>query len=152
MTTLTSIEQFLSARALAVAGASRQGRKFGNVVRRELARKGWQVLLVHPEAAAIDGCPCVARVADLPRDVGGLVVSVPPAQAEALVREAAAAGIRRVWLQRGSESAAALAVGREAGVDVIHGQCILMYANPGGIHRVHRWLVQMAGKLPKHAA
>lgn len=152
MTTLTTIEQFLSAKTLALAGASRRGRKFGNLARRELAKQGWQVLLVHPTAAAIDGCPCVARVADLPRDVGGLVVSVPPAQAEALVREAAAAGLRRVWLQRGSESPAAIEAGRAAGLEVIHGQCILMHANPGGIHRVHRWLVQVAGRLPKDAA
>jgi uncharacterized protein len=152
MTTLTAIEQFLSAKTLALAGASRQGRKFGNAVRRELVKKGWQVLLVHPEAATIDGSPCVARLADLPPGVGGLVVSVPPAQAEALVRQAAAAGIRRVWLQRGSESAAAIEAGRAAGLDVIHGQCILMHADPGGIHRVHRWLVQVAGKLPKDAA
>ncbi len=151
MTTPTAIEQFLSAGTLAVAGVSRRGRKFGNVVRRELATKGWQVLPVHPEAATIDDCPCVARVADLPPGVGGLVVSVPPAQAVALVREAAAAGIPRVWLQRGSESPEALAAGRDAGVEVIHGQCILMHAKPGGIHRVHRWLVQLAGRLPKDA-
>lgn len=152
MTSLAAIEHFLSAGTLAVAGASRRGRKFGNVVHQELAKKGWRVLLVHPEAAAIDGCPCVARLADLPPDVGGLVVSVPPAQAAALVREAAAAGLKQVWLQRGSESPEALAAGRETGVEVIHGQCILMHANPGGIHRVHRWLVQVSGRLPTNAA
>jgi len=122
MTTRSAIEQFLAQETLALAGASRRGGKFGNLARRELARKGWEVLLVHPEAEQIDGCRCFRTVGDLPATVGGLVVSVPPAQAEELVRQAAAAGLRRVWLQRGSESPATLAAARAAGLDVIDGQ------------------------------
>ncbi len=148
MNTRSAIEQFLAQPTLALAGASRKGGKFGNLARRELARKGWEVLLVHPEAEQIDGCRCFRTVGDLPVTVGGLVVSVPPAQAEALVRQAAEVGLRRVWLQRGSESPAALAAARAAGIEAIHGQCILMHARPGGIHRFHRWLVGLAGRLP----
>lgn len=148
LTTRSAIEQFLAHGTIALAGASRKGGKFGNLARRELAQKGWEVLLVHPEAEQVDGCRCYRSVGDLPATVGGLVISVPPAQAEALVREAAAAGLRRVWLQRGSESPAALAAARAAGIEAIEGQCILLHARPGGIHRFHRWLVGVAGRLP----
>jgi hypothetical protein len=36
------------------------------------------------------------------------------------------------------------------GANVIHGECILMFAEPlGTINRIHRWLWKILGKLPK---
>jgi uncharacterized protein len=73
---------------------------------------------------------------------------VPPAQAVEVVREAAAAGIRHVWLQQGAESPEALRVGAEHGLNLISGECILMFAGPTGIHRGHHWLRQITHRLP----
>ena len=56
-----------------------------------------------------------------------------------MMRDAAAAGIHHVWLQQG-ESPEALAVGRELGLDVVAGECVLMFARPTGIHHLHQFV------------
>ena len=99
MTTKTVIDEFLAQRSLALVGASRSGRKFGNAVLKELSAKGYTVLPIHPEAGEIDGHAAYASFGELPAGVGGAVVVVPPTQAEQVVRDAAAHGITRIWLQ-----------------------------------------------------
>lgn len=136
----SSVERFVSQPALALVGVSRSKRKFGNAAFRELGRRGYRVYAVHPLAEQIEGIPCYRRFVDLPEPVGALVVVVPPVQAIDVVRDAAAAGIKQIWLQQGAESPRAVEFCREKGIDVIAGECVLMYAHPGGIHKVHRWL------------
>jgi len=143
------VEQFLGQSHLGLVGASRSGKKFGNTVLRELTKRGYRVSVVHPQATEIDGVRCVASVAELPDDVGGLVIVVPPEQAEKVVAEAAAAGVRNVWMQQGSESPRAVELCREHGINEVHGECILMFAQPNGIHRLHRWVWDLFGKLPE---
>lgn len=150
MNTRAEIEAFMAQKTLALAGASRSGRKFGNAVLRELKAKGYEVYVVHPTASEIEGVGCAASLAQLPKAVGGLVCIVPPAETEKLVREAVGAGIKRIWMQRGAESDEAIRICREHGISVIHGECILMFAEPvGGVHRFHRWLRGVFGKMPK---
>lgn len=144
------VEEFVAQKTLALAGASRSGKKFGNSILKELREKGYTVLPVHPEAEQIDGVPCVPSLAALPEAVGGLVLVVKPAESAKLVREAHAAGITRVWMQQGAESAEAIAYCREHGIDVVHGECLLMFAEPvHSVHSFHRWIWKVFGKLPK---
>jgi uncharacterized protein len=149
MTSRAAVDGFMAERTLALVGASRSGRKFGNAVLKELTAKGYRVLPVHRDAAEIDGHAAYGSLADLPERVGGVVVVVPPARAEQVVLEAAAAGIRRVWLQQGASSPAALAVAEAQGLSVVHGECVLMFAEPtSSIHRVHRFIWKVLGRLP----
>lgn len=145
MTPPETIQEFLAQPVLALAGASRTGRRFGSAVLRALLRKGYRVHPLHPEAPLLEGQPCAASPADLPGDVGGLVVVVPPAQALGLVEAAARAGIRRVWLQPGADAPEVVAHARAQGLAVISGTCILMHAQPTGLHRLHRWLWSRLG-------
>ena len=40
---------------------------------------------------------------------------------------------------------------RQAGIQAVHGHCILMFAEPvGAFHKFHRWIWQMIGKVPSH--
>jgi uncharacterized protein len=144
------ISDFLVQRKLALIGVSRSGRRFGNAVWKELRAKDYQVFPIHPEAETISGYPCWPNVRALPEQVGGVVVVVPPSVTETVVREVAQAGIRRVWMQQGSESAAAIAYCNENGIGVVHGHCILMFLEPAAFfHRAHRWISRLFGKLPR---
>jgi len=143
-----AIDDFWSQQTLAVVGVSRGGKKFGNAASRELRTKGYRVIPVHPEADSIGGERCYPSLKALPEPVGGLLVVVPPVQTERVVREAAEAGIRRVWLQQGAESAAAIKYCQDQGMSVVHGECILMFAAPTGGHKLHHWLWRLLGKLP----
>jgi len=148
MVSKTAIDDFLGQESLALAGLSRSGKKFGNAVLKDLSAKGYEVLPVHPDAAEIGGVRCYPSLADLPSRVGGLVLVVPPAQTEALVKEARETGIVRVWMQQGAESDAAIRYCEDHGINVVHGECIMMFAQPKGIHKFHRWLRGAFGKLP----
>lgn len=144
-----AVDSFIGQRTLALVGASRSGRKFGNAIYRELRAKGYRVLAVHPEAGSIEGDACWPTLAALPEPVGGVVVVVPPAAARRVVQEAAAARIPRLWLQQGSESPEAIETARAAGLEVVAGHCLLMFVEPTGwFHRFHRTLWGWLGKLP----
>jgi uncharacterized protein len=150
MTTKAEIDQFLALKVMAVAGASRNPQKFGYAVYRELKDKGHTVYPVNPNAEAIDGDRCYPNLAALPGVPDGLVIVTPPAQTEQLVREAAQAGIRHIWLQQGADSPAAVQFCRQNGLALVAGECIFMYQEPSAwFHRAHRWVNKVIGKEPK---
>jgi predicted CoA-binding protein len=143
-----AIERFLAQPAIAVVGVSRTGRKFGNAACRTLREKGYRVYQMHRRAAQIDGQPCYARFADLPEKVGAVLVVVPPREAIHVIHDAAQAGIRHVWLQQGAESPEVLDACKRLGLEVVSGECILMFAHPTGIHKLHQVVRRVFGTLP----
>ena len=149
MTTQASVDSFLAQESLAIAGVSRSGTGFGNAVLKDLTAKGYDIVPVHPEAEEVGGARAYRSLAALPKTVGGVVLVVQPEQTELLVRQAKDAGIHRVWMQQGAESADAIRYCEENGIDAVHGECIMMFAQPTGIHSFHRWLWGVVGKLPE---
>jgi predicted CoA-binding protein len=150
MTSKAAVEEFLAQQTLAVVGASRDEKKFGNKVYKDLIRKGYKTYPINPNAEEIDGQPCYAELSALPEAVDGVVFVVPPALTEKVVREAADVGIPRVWMQQGSESEDAIRFCEENGISVVAGECILMFAEPAEFyHRLHRWVWGVLGKLPE---
>jgi hypothetical protein len=150
MATKAAVTDFAAQRVLAVVGVSRSPNKFGTAAFRELKARGYRVLPVNRNVDSVEGERCYPSLKELPEPVDGVVVVVPPAEAETVVRDAAEAGIRRVWLQNGAESEAAVRYGEEHGLSVISGECILMFADSPGLgHRLHRWFRGVTGKLPK---
>lgn len=141
------IEDFISQRTLAIVGASRNGQSFGNMAMRELKAKGYTIYPVHPTAETLEGERAYPSLAALPVKVDGLLVVVPPAETEKVVKEAQAAGIPRVWMQQGAQSEAAIRFCEQNNMQVVHGKCIMMYAQPQSIHKFHRWVVNLFGKL-----
>jgi predicted CoA-binding protein len=149
MSSKSVVTDFINQKTLAVVGVSRKGNKFGNMVYKELKVKGYQVFAIHPEAEILEGDPVYRDFASLPVEVGGVVIVVQPAQTEMVVREAAAAGIKRVWMQQGSESPAAIQFCQENGMTEVHGDCIMMYAVNTGVHKFHGWVWRVLGLVPK---
>jgi len=147
MTSQRSVDAFLDQPALAVVGVSRLKKKFGNIACRELRAKGYRLYIVHPSGAPVDGVSSYSSLSQLPERVNAVLIVVPPAQALEVVREAAAAGIHHVWLQQGAESPEVLDACRQLGLDVVSGECILMFAKPAGVHKLHYWINRITGGL-----
>lgn len=122
----TPVEEFLVGKAVAVIGVSRSEEKYGTKVYRLLADHGYTVYGVNPNMSELDGRPVYSSLAALPVRVDGVVMVVPPTVAVNAIREAAQLGITRVWLQPGSESAAADAAAAELGVTLIRDTCIML--------------------------
>lgn len=152
MTTQAAVEGFLAQRTLAVVGVSRNPQKFGNTLYRELKKRGYRVFPINAHAESVEGDRCYPNLSALPEPVGGVLINVPPAQSEQVVREAADANIRWVWLQQGAQSEAAIRFCEAQGLNVVAGECLFMFLQPMDFfHKPHRWLWRLLGKLPQES-
>ncbi|MGA7719840.1 MAG: CoA-binding protein [Ignavibacteriaceae bacterium] len=150
MVQMETVKNFLSCSKIAVVGVSRTGKKYGNKAFNELRKKGYNVFPVNPNVNEIEGVKCFGSLKQLPVQVDGAVLAIPPAESMKVLKDAVSAGIKNIWLQQGSESMEAINYCNNNGLKVIYGQCILMFAEPAEfIHRAHRWINGFTGKLPE---
>lgn len=150
MSSKVIIEDFLNQKNLAVVGVSRTGKKFSNTVFKNLKNKGYNVYPVNPGADMIDGDDCFKSLETVPATVDGIVVMTPKIQTEKVVRDAAALGIKRIWIQQGAESKEAITFCENNHIKVIHHECLLMFLEPNSFpHNIHRIIWKMLGKEPK---
>jgi uncharacterized protein len=150
MNTMQDIQGFVAEKTLAVAGLSRDEKSFSAAVSKELTNKGYTLFPVNPNADSIRGVKCYPGLSSLPKKVGGVLVFTPPAQTEKVVREAVAAGIRRIWIQQGAQSEGALRFCADNKLPAVSRQCILMFVEPvSSIHGFHRWVKKLFGGMPR---
>ena len=149
MTSKKIVEEFLAQKKIAVVGVSRKKTKFGNAIYKELKQKGYELFPINLNINEYEGKTCYPDLVSLPEKVEAVVICVPPVQTEKVVMEAARAGINKVWLQQGSQSEVAIKFCEENGIDCVSNECILMFAQPSAfIHRAHKWVWSVLGKLP----
>ncbi len=145
MATRAMIDEFLSHRELALVRSSPATRVQGVKIDEELGKKGYKVSVVY-----VDESVSEPRLSTLKDPVEGVIVATPSKQSEKAVQEAIEAKIPRVWLQSGCKSKAAIELSEREGTSVVHGACVLMYAEPvQSFHAFHRWLWKTFGKLAK---
>jgi predicted CoA-binding protein len=149
-TSLQSIETFLAGKKIAVAGVSRDQKKFGHVIYKELKEKGFEVYPVNPGTDMINGDPCFRSVGVLPVNVKHLLIVTPKNQTRDIVAETVAKGIDHIWIQQMSDTREAIDLAVSHQVNLVTGQCILMHTDPvKGVHKFHRTLMKFFGRFPK---
>ncbi len=150
MSSKADVDAFFESPAYAVIGVSADRKKFGNTVFRTMKEKGLTVYPVHPSHETVEGEKCYRDVRSLPPDVASIVTVVPPAITQLVVEDALTRGMKHVWMQPGSNSSVAAEAARKAGASVVDGECILMFLEPvGSVHKVHRFVNKIFGKMPK---
>jgi predicted CoA-binding protein len=149
MNTMKQINQFLDNQPIALVGVSRNPKKFGYAAFRELKEKGMKIIPVNPEADEILGEKVYHNVSSLPEDVKGIIIMTKKDKTLSVVREAAARGIREIWIQQMADSREVLEELKGTDINYITGECILMYYKPHSIHKFHRGLLKFFGRLPK---
>ena len=121
------IQSFLASGPFAVVGASTDRDKYGNKVLRCYQQHGHEVYPINPKAPEVEGLKAYPSLAALPVKVPAISIITPPAATERVVREAAAAGVKHVWMQPGAESDAAVQSAESLGMNVIAGgPCLLV--------------------------
>ena len=140
------VEAFLAEKTIAVVGVSRT-KGFGNTVMQSLKERGYRVYPVNSQADTVEGERCYKSLEELPQGVGGVLTVVPPAQTVKVVEECIRLGIKLIWMQQGSESKEGIRLAEANNITLVHHACILMYAQPTGGHRVHRWIWKIFGQL-----
>jgi predicted CoA-binding protein len=150
MVTLNEIQKFLGPKKFAIAGASRNLKKFGGSIFKELSDAGFELYPVNPNAEEIQGVKCYKSVEELPPDVNHLFIVTPRYETEIIAMAAVKKGIEMVWIQQNSETPEAVKVIEDAGIPLIYKKCIMMFASPvKGVHRFHRFWVKTFGGYPK---
>ncbi len=138
---ITQIESFLKLQSFAVFGASTKKKKFGNIIIAALKKKGYSVYPVHPTAKVIDGMITYNALHQLPRVPDAAIMVIPPQEAEHAANDAIVAGIKNIWFQQGAESEKAVRFCELSGINVVSGECILMFLDhPGFPHNIHKWV------------
>ncbi|MBL7161854.1 MAG: CoA-binding protein [Anaerolineales bacterium] len=141
------IQDFVEGKRIAIVGASSVAEKFGNAAAKELIERGYEVIYVHPNADEIDGQPVYPNLASVKDKADAVWVCIPKEGGEAVLREAAEAGFKNVWLQQGASSPELITLGEELKLDLTSGKCILMYAEPvGSIHKFHQVIWKLIGQ------
>ncbi len=120
------IAEFMRQPVWAVVGASNDPSKWGHRIFQQLRRQGYRVYPVNPRATEVAGETAYPTLSALPVVPDVVDTVVPPAVTEQVVAEAARLGIRRIWMQPGSESARAIEIGETAGMTVVHDACVLV--------------------------
>ena len=149
-TSKASINAFFGSRNLAIAGVSRDQKKFGYTVLGKLKEMGFDLFLIHPDTDTLHGETSYRDISLLPGDIGGLLILTPKAKTLDLVKGAVKKGIPNLWIQQMSETPESIEYAVSNKVNLVTGQCILMFAEPvEGFHRFHRNLKRFFGMLPK---
>lgn len=122
------IRAFLEQGPWAVAGASNDRDKYGNkVLRCYVQKQRTPVYPVNPNAEEVEGLVCYPSLGALPEPARAVSIITQPAVTEDVVREAVELGIEHLWMQPGAESARAIELAREAGIEPIAGgPCLLV--------------------------
>lgn len=147
MPSTSAIQDFLAQRHIAIVGVSRDTKAFANVVFRQMAGKGYDVIPVNPGAIELEGRKCYASVRHVPDPLDGVIVMVNPGAALAVIDDCVFREVPRVWLHRGAGEGAvsdgAVATCRAHGIEVVDGACPLMFLDhPAVIHRLHRLIIR----------
>ena len=146
MATLAQIDEFLGLKRLAVVGVSRNPRDFTRSLFKDLARRGYDLVPVNPEAPEIEGRRCYARVADIQPPVEGALLLTAPVITQRVAQECQSAGIDHLWIYRDI----AVPDCEAAGTSVVAGECPFMYLPRSGfIHGFHGFCRKLAGTYPK---
>ncbi|MBN2486001.1 MAG: CoA-binding protein [Bacteroidales bacterium] len=146
----TQIDNFFRPRQIAIAGVSRNEKKFGNMVFKELLAKGFGVIPINPNATSIDGHQCYPSVELLPGGIDSILITTPKDQTDEILRQSIKKGIPNIWVQQMSETENTLKIAEDYNTEIIFDKCIFMFAYPvKGIHKFHRTMAKIFGKLPK---
>ncbi len=120
---------------VAIVGASRDRRKFGNKALRAFRQQGHTVVPIHPSAADIEGERAYRSVLDYPGAIDEASLYVPPAVGVRVLDEIAAKRIPFVWINPGADDGAVVERARALGLHAVVACSILASASSQAITR-----------------
>lgn len=153
MTTRAQIDRFMAGHRIGFAGLSTDPEDFSRTVFRELEARGYDVVPIHPTATVIADRTAYPHVYDVPGKLDGVLIMTPRSVTAEIVAQCMTTGVPRVWMHRGVGAGAvdhvAASYARSRGVDVIEGECPLMFLPEGeAVHQAHAALRHAFGHYP----
>ena len=104
---------------IAVVGVSEDASKYGHKIFRDLINAGYPVKGVNPKGGLVLGRRIYRSLSEIEEKPDLVITVVPPAATLLLVEECKELGIKSIWMQPGSESAAALGKAKTYGIKTV---------------------------------
>ena len=150
---MTPIQTFLSCHRIALIGLSLSPEDFSRTLFKEFINRGYDIVPVNPAAQQIEDRFCYPSVESIAEKVEGALVMTSPAESADVVRQCIAAGVKNIWLYRGTGRGAvsdeAVRLCQISGVTLVAGACPFMhFPNTQWIHRVHGFFARLSGAAP----
>ena len=124
------ISEFLNKKNIfAVVGVSKDPKKYGNKVYFDLKKAGYKVYAINPRIDMIQGNKCYVSLSDLPELPDVVEMVVPPKITENIVKDISKLGIKKIWMQPGSESKKAISFCENHDILVLHDVCVMVERN-----------------------
>jgi predicted CoA-binding protein len=121
------INEFLrKENVFAVIGVSSNPEKYGHQVYKDLKEAGYTVYPVNPNIDEVLGDRCYHSLSELPEKPDVVDTVVPPEVTEKIVEECKKLGIKRIWMQPGSESEKAIDFCNRNKIKVVHDLCVMV--------------------------
>ena len=146
---LNQIDNFLKKDTFIMYGVSRNKQKFGNLIFKELTQKGYKIFPIHGEMEMVENQKCYKSLSGLPGKAEAAIICTKPDKTIHILEELKNHGVKYIWLQRGSADEEIIKKADEDYTVMVCNKCILMFANPSGIHRFHSNLVKFFRAYPK---
>ncbi len=111
---------------IAVAGVSADSKKWGFKIYKELKSAGLQVYPLNPKYKTVGQDICYPTLEALPEIPTVVITIVPPKVTEQIVEQCKKIGIKKVWMQPGSESEKAIKFCKHNNIEVMHDACFIV--------------------------
>ncbi len=123
---MMNIKGFLERKnIIAVVGTTTNPKKWGYKIYKTLREIYPRVYAVNPKYARILDDRCYPDLKSLPERPDTVITVVPPDVTERVVKVCRDLGIRRVWMQPGSESKKAVDFCRKNGIECVFNACFV---------------------------
>lgn len=114
------IDEFMKQKRFAVIGATDNNEKYGYKIFKNLQERGYEVYPVNPKLEELEGTKVYHTLSDIPVRVDVINFVVPPPVTEQILKECNKLGLKRIWLQPGSESEDAIKYCNDNDMTVLH--------------------------------
>ena len=153
------VHDFLTQKAIAVAGVSNQRETGANRNCRTFKGHGYRVYAVNPRISTFEGSPCYPDLRSIPEKPDAVFMLTSPQVTEQVVQQCVDLGVKHVWmhclmgtkpgLSAGSTSVSpsAVEVCRKHGIAVIPGSCPAQFLDADFGHGMMLRLWSMFGFL-----
>ncbi len=127
MSISNDIDSFLDKKnIIAVVGVSENPEKWGRKIYETLKSEGYKVYPINPKHEKIGEDRCYPDLTSLPEKPDVVIFAVKSEVTENVLPSVKKLGIKRAWLQPGSESEKAIEFCKENGIEVVWNMCFVV--------------------------
>jgi len=119
-----SEKEILKYKTIAVVGCSTNPEKPPHYIPKYLKEQGYKIMPINPNADEILGEKAYPSLAEVPDEIGIVLIYRPVEETPLIVRHAIEKGAKAVWMPEGIKNEEAAGLAKDAGLLVVMDKCI----------------------------